>query len=447
MRGSRDQGADRRQSDLATRADQVLPGASLGSFYFPNGQDRVFTHGAGPRLWDANGVAYVDWLLGAGSLVLGHAHPAIVDAVQAQLIRGTTYYALNEPAIRLAETMVEAIPCAEQVKFAADGTGATFFALRLARAYTQREVILRFEGSYHGYHDYSTLGSMYSKIPNPLPEWPLAAPDSAGVPSCLGPTVLSVPYNDLEVTERVLLEHRDEIAAVIVEPVQRAIPPQPGFLAGLRELTTRIGALLVFDEVVTGFRLGYGGAQERYGVQADLACYGKALAGGMPIGAVAGPRDVLQLANPRRGADPDYAFCTGTFSGNPLSAAAAIATLGELRKPGTYEALLATAAAVRGTLETTLAAAGIEAQVMGEGPILGVAFTAQPIFNFRDAQASDSALAAGFHGALLDQGTILHPRKLYVSTAHTAAEVEGLGDAVEAALGVVIRARTVPGHA
>jgi glutamate-1-semialdehyde 2,1-aminomutase len=433
--------AGARQADLARRSGRVLPGASLGSFYFPEGRDRVFVRGAGPRLWDADGNEYVDWLLGAGSLLLGHAHPNVVAAVQAQLARGTTYYALNEPAITLAETMVEAIPCAEQVKFAADGTGATFFALRLARAYTHREVIVRFEGSYHGYHDYSTLGSMYSKVPDPLPEFPLATFDSAGVPSCLGPTVLSIPYNDLQVAERVLLDRRDEIAAVIVEPVQRAIPPEPGFLAGLRDLTQRIGALLVFDEVVTGFRLAYGGAQERYGVTADLACYGKALAGGMPIGAVVGPHDVLRLANPRRGADPDFAFCTGTFSGNPLSAAAANATLAELQRPGTYEHLRTTAASVRATLEHGLAAAAVDGQVVGEGPILSVAFSEKPIRNFRDSLAVDSTMAAAFHLALLEGGTILHPRKLYVSTQHTPGEIEELGDAIEGALAVALRAR------
>jgi len=435
-----------RQAVALELAHRLLPGGSLGTFYIPTEVDFVVSRGNGSRIWDMDGREYVDWLLGAGSLILGHAHPQLVSAVTTQIQSGSTFYALNEPAIHLAETLVSAIPCAEQVKFATDGTGATFFALRLARAYTGRTRIVRFEGSYHGYHDYSMFGSMYTRVPDPLPEFPSSISDSAGVPDVLADTVLTLPYNNFELADRYIRELGDSIAAVIIEPLQRTIPPAAGFLQLLRDLTRATGALLIFDEVVTGFRLAWGGAQEFYGVIPDLACYGKALAGGYPIGLVGGPREIMELANPREVHDR-YAFCTGTFSGNPLSVAAANATLEILKQPGTFAQLGATGDAARRTLARCFTDAGVAFQILGDGPIFGVAFSEGPIKDFRDTLHEDKAASRLFFSRMVANGMLFSPRKGYVSLAHSDLDLESFDAAVRTALGEVISASHTPADA
>ncbi len=430
-----------RQNRVLETARRLLPGGSLGSFVLPDDVEFVVARGRGSHIWDLDGNEYVDWLLGAGPLILGHAPSEIVSAVVAQAEAGSTFYALNEPAVQLAETLVSAVPCAEQVKFAADGTGATFFALRLARAYTGRTRVVRFEGAYHGYHDYSMIGAMYTRVPEPLPEFPTSVSDSAGVPSEITDTVLTLPYNDLELADRYIREYGDSIAAVIVEPLQRTIPPAPGFLELLRELTEATGSVLIFDEVVTGFRLAWGGAQEYYGITPDLACYGKALASGYPIGAVAGPRAIMGLANPREVPD-QYAFCTGTFSGNPLSAAAANAALDVLRRPGTYARLAATGRAVRDSLARAFAEAGVPCQILGDGPIFGVAFSASPVTDFRSSSREDKDASRLFFARLIANGMLFHPKKGYACLAHTDSDVESLGRAVGSALEDVVAAKS-----
>src|SRR5215475_642692 len=259
------------ESRLMEMAAQRLPGGVLGSSRFPDDLAFVVKRGKGSKLWDVSGREYIDFLLGSGPMILGHAHPAVVAAVREQLENGTTYFLVNEPVIKLADELCRAVPCAEQVRFTSTGSEATFFALRAARAWRKREKVLKFEGGYHGSHDYALMSS----APRSPKAFPAATADSGGIPQVLEGEVLIAPYNDLPTVEALLAVHADSLAAVIVEPFQRLIPPQAGFLEGLRELTRRREIPLIFDEVVTGFRLAYGGAQEAYGVTPDLATYGK----------------------------------------------------------------------------------------------------------------------------------------------------------------------------
>ncbi|MBX6341421.1 MAG: aminotransferase class III-fold pyridoxal phosphate-dependent enzyme, partial [Thermomicrobiaceae bacterium] len=321
---------------LLARAEAALGGA-VGSFKLPAERAVVLARGRGSRVYDVDGREYIDYLLGSGPLLLGHAHPAVVEAVQRQAEQGSTFYTLTVPAIELAERIVEAVPCAEEVKFVSSGTEATFHALRIARAYTGKPKVLKFEGGFHGVNDYALMSALASRPTH----YPTPIPDSDGIPREVEADVLVSRWNDLPLTERIVAEHAHELAAVICEPLQRALVPAPGFLAALRELTQRHGVLLIFDEVVTGFRLAYGGAQERYGVVPDLATFGKAVSGGYPLAAIAGRREIVRVADPdQRGRGP-YAHLGGTLNGNPVAAAAGLATLAVLRQPGTYERLYA----------------------------------------------------------------------------------------------------------
>jgi glutamate-1-semialdehyde 2,1-aminomutase len=276
-------GAQRQQSLLAD-AGRYLAGGGLGLFVLPPERNLVVARGEGPRVWDVAGREYLDYHLSSGPALLGHAHPAIVAAVAEQLPKGTTYYFLNEPEIALAKRLVGAIPCADCVHYAGSGTEATLYALRVARAFTGRTKVLKFEGGWHGMHDYGLWGT----VPTQPSDYPSAKPDSVGVPGEAGATVLVAPFNDAERAVAIIERHADDLAAVIVEPMQRVLLPEPGFLEALRDVTRRLGIVLVFDEIVTGFRIAWGGAQEKYGVLPDLACYGKAISGGFPLAAIAG---------------------------------------------------------------------------------------------------------------------------------------------------------------
>src|SRR5215468_2005874 len=314
---------------------RVLPGGVLGGYYAPQELAFIVREARGARLVDFSGREYVDYILGSGPLVLGHAHPAVVAAVEGQLRKGTTYFQLSEPTLALAEEICRAVPCAEQVRFTSTGSEATFFALRVARTYRGRDKILKFEGGYHGAHDYA----MMSSSPRSPKAFPAPVPDSSGIPHSLEAEVLIAPYNDLGTVEGIIAAHADELAAVIVEPFQRLVPPQPGFLQGLREITRRHGVLLVFDEVVTGFRLAYGGAQEYYGVVPDIACIGKIVGGGFPLAAVCASEELMRPFDPQQDGKGDFISQSGTLNGNPIAAAAGLATLAELRKPGAYETI------------------------------------------------------------------------------------------------------------
>jgi glutamate-1-semialdehyde 2,1-aminomutase len=400
--------------DFVRRAHRVLPGGVLGSHSSGEGLEFVVKEGRGAHLWDTEGRQYIDCLLGSGPMVLGHAHPAVVEAVQKHLARGTTYMLLNEPIIELAEEIVRAVPCAEQVRFTSTGSEATFFALRVARAHRGRDKVLKFEGGFHGTHDYALM----SVSPRSPKAFPAAMPDSAGIPHAIGEEVLIAPYNDLATVEALLAAHHNELAAVIVEPYQRVIPPAPGFLQGLREVTRRYGVLLVFDEIVTGFRLAYGGAQEYYRVVPDIAAFGKVIAGGFPLAAVCASAEIMNHFDPALEGTPGYVWQAGTLNGNPISAVAGLATLAELRRPGTYERLHRTGTTLREGLRETARRRGLPAQVCGEPPVFDIIFTDREVSDYRATLTADRTRIRLFNEACLRRGLVKAVNKIYVSLAH-----------------------------
>jgi glutamate-1-semialdehyde 2,1-aminomutase len=425
---------DSTQNDLVERARNVLPGGSLGAFALPVGQEIIITRGSGATLYDTDGRAYLDYLLGSGPMILGHAHPAVVAAARAQLDSGSQFYAVNDAAILLAEKIVAATGWAEMLKFTSSGSEATYFALRLARAVTGRDKILKFEGAYHGHHDYA----MMSTIPSFTAEFPTAVPDTAGIPAVLRDQVLIAPFNDLDRTVSLLEKHRAEIAAVIVEPVCRLIDPRPGFLSGLREATGRLGILLIFDEVVTGFRVAYGGSRALYNVTPDLICFGKIIGGGFPLAAVAGRREILEHANPRK-RGPGYVYISGTLNGNPIAAVAGLATLKELERPGTYVRLNAAGERLRRELKALCAELQIPAQILGIASMLNIYFTPSPIHDYRSARTENLALKEKFGRELLKRGIITNlGAKLYLSIAHTDAVLDRTIDIFSQALKTLV---------
>jgi glutamate-1-semialdehyde 2,1-aminomutase len=420
-------------SDLVQRAARVFPGGVLGNHRGESDLEFVVKEGRGAYLWDANGTRYLDYLLGSGPMVLGHAHPAVVEAVQRQVGRGSTYMLLNEPIIELAEQVVRAVACAEQVRFTTSGTDATFMALRVARAYRGRDKIMKFEGGFHGVHDYGLM----SVSPRSPKAFPAPTPDSAGIPHVIEGEVLIAPYNDLATTEALIAQYHHDLAAVIIEPYQRVIVPATGFLAGLRQVTRRYDVPLIFDEIVTGFRLAYGGAQEYYGVVPDLACYGKVVAGGFPLGAVAGPERIMRHFDPSLEGTRDFVVQQGTLNGNPIAAVAGLATLAELRKPGTYERLHRMGSRLRDGLAAAAQRHGVVAQVSGEAPVFDVLFTDRPIMDYRAALTADGARIRRFNEECLRRGLVKAVNKIYVSLAHSDADVDqtlGIFDEVMATL-------------
>jgi glutamate-1-semialdehyde 2,1-aminomutase len=414
-------------------AERVLPGASLGAHALPPEGRFIIRRGQGSRLQDVRERWYIDFVCGAGALILGHAHPAITAAITRQTERGIHYFGtLNEPCLHLAEVLVDAIPCAEQVVFATTGSEATFYALRMARAFTQRDKILKFEGAYHGNHDCVSF-SVASREPE---RYPRGKPESAGIPAALADTVLVCPYNDLEAARRIIETHRHELAAVIVEPVQRIIFPHETFLPGLRRLCSDNDVLLIFDEVVTGFLLAYGGAQEYFGVTPDLASYGKIVGGGGPLGAVAGPAEIIGLADPARKGEPDHAFVNGTLHGNPLASVAALATLAELRKPSFYPSLNAKADTYRQAFQAVLDRHGLAAMVCGRGSFWQILFSADAPRNHGDILASDQAHSRALDLACLRHGLYMLPNtRRFVSAVHDEADLEEAVSALDRACG------------
>jgi glutamate-1-semialdehyde 2,1-aminomutase len=421
------------QKDLLERASRVLPGGVLGSHRSGPGLEFVVREGRGGHLYDVNGRRYIDYLLGSGPMVLGHAHPAVVEAVRRQMDRGTSYMLLNEPSIELAEEIVRAVPCAEQVRYTSSGSEATFFALRVARAFRKREKVMKFEGGFHGSHDYALM----SVVPRSPKAFPAPMSDSAGIPHVLEGEVLIAPYNDLATTEALIAAHHEELAAVLIEPYQRTIPPAPGFLEGLRKATRRYEVPLVFDEIVTGFRFAYGGAQEFYGVVPDLAAFGKIVAGGFPLACVAGPTAIMRHFDAALEGTPEYVWQAGTFNGNAISCAAGLATLAELRKPGSYQRLFRTGERLRDGLAAAVRRHGMVAQVSGEPPVFDLFFTDHPIVDYRATLTADRDKIKRFNQELVRRGVVKAVNKIYISMAHTDADVDetiGIFDEVLAVL-------------
>jgi glutamate-1-semialdehyde 2,1-aminomutase len=350
--------------------------------------------------------------------------------VTKQAALGSHFHGPHERAVELAEMLVNAIPCGEMVRFAGTGAEATFFALRLVRAFTGKQKILKFEGAYHGNHDY-----VLNNVAPPFGsnEQLASRLDSAGIPDVIKDIVIVAPYNDIETTRNLIEHHAKDLAAVIVEPVQRAIGPEAGFLEGLREITRKNDVLLVFDEVVTGFRLAYGGAQEYFGVIPDLAAYGKAIGTGYPIAAVAGPKEIMMLADPARRGKGDYVYVTGTLSGNPLCCAAAIAGLKELSRPGVFDRLNAAGEAFSDAFSDLLAEFDVPNQVATVGSMFRVFFTEEKTTprNYQGQAKTDQAKFVRFCEALFQQNIFMSPRpKSFVSTVHSDADLALLRAAI-----------------
>ncbi len=424
-------------TDLLSTASRYLPGTSVWQWTLPRDVAFIVERGEGSKLYDTNGRVYIDYVMGSGPLLLGHAHPAIVRAVQAQMVKGSTYHWLSEPTIRLAERICTAVPCAEKIRFASTGTEATMFAMRMARVFTHREKILKFEGGFHGLHDYAMLSNMRAG----LAPYPTATPDIGGIPKGTAGSVLVAPFNDLSATEDILVRHAGEVAAVIVEPLQRAIRPQPGFLPGLRDLTRRHGMLLIFDEIVTGFRLAYGGAQEFYGVVPDVATYGKAVTCGFPLAAICGKGELMDTADPARKGTLEYACLSGTLSGNPLACAAGLAALAEMSRPHVYDRLAALGRRLREGMAAIAGEAGVPFQALGEGPMAQPVFLdpTQPVIQERDLKKADGKRATRLGLELVRRGIFVVPgAKMYLSLAHTDADIEATLAAFSEALRATI---------
>lgn len=366
-----------------------------------------------------------------GSALVGHGHPRVVAAATRQAQRAVNFAAVNDRALELAERLAALCPCAERVRFVASGTEATLLALRVAHAYTGRAKVLKFGGAYHGQHPVGVAGMLRGA----LPRTEAADPSGAGAPG-IEHQVLAAPFNDPEATARLIDRHAPELAAIIVEPLHRCLPPKPGFLAGLRALATEHAVVLIFDETVTGFRLALGGAQERYGVMADLVAYGKALGGGFPIGACVGRAEFLDCVNEHRVEEARYVWSASTAGGNPVSCAAALATLDVLSEPGVYDRLERAGAGLRSRLKEVLEAAGEVVQVLGDGPLAQVAFAREPITDHRGWLAADRTRSRNLMLALVEQGVFLNPMgtKLYLSLAHDEAALDEFADRLRKAV-------------
>lgn len=404
---------------MIEKAGRYLAGATLGMFKLPHGHELVIDRGEGCSVWDLDGREYVDYVLGSGPMILGHTNAAVLDAVREQAGRGSTFYGLNQPAVDLAERICDAIPTVDQVRFTVSGTDATFSAIRLARAFTGREKVLKFDGGWHGGHDYA----QHDAAPEGLAGRARAISD--GIPAAATDTVLVCDFNDAEAAARIITENADELAAVIVEPLQRAIKPSEGFLTTVAETARANNVVFIMDEIVTGFRLVWGGAQERYDVSADLVVYGKTISGGYPVAAVCGRHDIMTCASPESKGTGKYAFISGTFNGNPIGCSAGLATLDELARPGVYEHLHEVSTRLSTGLEAIGREVGLPLQVLGDGPVLQPFFCTHPIKNHADSQRSDLDLQKAFGLGMLESGFFVNPTgKLYLSTTHTAEIVD-----------------------
>ncbi|WP_020698132.1 aspartate aminotransferase family protein [Reyranella massiliensis] len=403
-------------NELVEQAKRVLPGGSFGNMP----AEVILKEGKGGRIYDEAGREYVDFLLGSGPMFIGHAHPEVTAAVQAQVPLGTTFFGNNRHGIALAEAIVDAVPCAEQVRFVCSGTEADLYAMRAARAFRKRDKILKFEGGYHGMSDYA-LVSLAPKNPGNFPRGTL---DSAGIPKSVVDEMVIAAFNDIEMVESLIEEQKDELAGVIVEPFQRLIPPKPGFLQALRAVTAKHGIPLIFDEVVTGFRFAYGGAQEYYGVTPDLCTLGKIVGGGFALAAIAGRADIMKHFDRLAMTDEDFIFQVGTLSGNPVAAVAGLATLQVLKQPGTYDKVFEAGRELMGALNELIRKAGLKAQVVGEPPLFDIVFTDQPIKDYRDTLKGDAAMLKRFNQHLRARGIMKGESKYYVSVAHTRADLD-----------------------
>src|SRR5437868_2443833 len=411
----------RRSRQIFERAEKVLVGgvnSPVRAFRAVGGEPLVIDRASGQYLYDADGNELLDYVCSWGAIILGHAHAAIAEAIADQARRGTSFGMTTELELELATLITQAIPFLEKIRFVSSGTEATMSALRLARGVTKRDFIVKFEGCYHGHAD-SFLSQAGSGLAT------LGIAECPGVPAALAALTLNVPYNDLQAVERIFLQHKDKIAAVIVEPIAAnmgVVPPETGFLKSLHEICKKNGALLLVDEVITGFRLRNGSVQDNFGVEADLTVLGKIIGGGVPVAAYGGRAELMDQVAPL---GPVYQ--AGTLAGNPLAMSAGIAALKQLTKPGLYEEMAQLARRLVFGLRAELADAGIPGQINAIGSLSTVFFTPGPVRNYADAKLSDTRRYARFFREMLDRGIFLVPSQFeadLVSVAHTSQDID-----------------------
>jgi glutamate-1-semialdehyde 2,1-aminomutase len=410
-----------RSRKLFAEANRYFPGgvnSPVRAFRAVGGDPFFVAHASGSRITDVDGKTYIDYVGSWGPMILGHAHPRVVAAIQKAAEEGTSYGAPTELETRLAKLVQAAFPSMERMRFVSSGTEACMSALRVARGFTRRDAILKFEGCYHGHADSLLVKAGSGAIT-------FGVPDSLGVPADLARNTLTLPYNDLEAVRTVLAAQGSAIAAVIVEPVagnMGVIPTHPGYLAGLRELTRRHGVLLIFDEVITGFRIAWGGAQEVFGVQPDLTCLGKIVGGGLPVGAYGGRADIMEQVAPLGGI-----YQAGTLSGNPLAMAAGIETLTLLQAPGFYANLETRGKRLAEGLGQAADPARIPVQTNRVGSMLTGFFTGVPVTNYATAKTADTTRYATFFREMLTRGVSLAPSQFeaaFVSAAHSGEDLD-----------------------
>ena len=416
---------------LYERAIKVIPGGVNSPVRACKsvGADPLFIDRAeGPLIFDADGNRYIDYIGSWGPMILGHRHPAVIEAITAVLERGTSFGAPTDLEVQLAQMVIDAVPSVEIVRMVNSGTEASMSAVRLARGVTQRDLIIKFDGCYHGHAD-TLLVAAGSGVAT------LGIPDSPGIPDAIAGHTLSLPYNDLDLLNRVMSEKGETVAGIIVEPVagnMGLVAPEKGFLETLRQLCDRYGSILIFDEVMTGFRVAYGGAQALYGVYPDLTCFGKIIGGGLPVGAYGGKQALMSEVAPQ-----GSVYQAGTLSGNPVAMAAGIATLQQIQKDGFYEALDQKAEHLLSGLENAAQKAAIPVQARRVGSMLGFFFNDRAVHNFDDAKTSDLEKFAAFYLGMRQAGIYIAPSQfeaLFISAAHETEHIEATLQAAESVL-------------
>ncbi|WP_457678744.1 glutamate-1-semialdehyde 2,1-aminomutase [Thermovibrio sp.] len=422
----------RRSRELFEEAKKYIPGgvnSPVRAFKSVGDTPRFIAKAKGSHIWDADGNEYVDFVCSWGPMILGHAHPKVVEAIKEQAEKGTSYGAPTELEVELAKMIVELVPSVEKVRMVNSGTEATMSAIRLARGYTGRNKVIKFEGGYHGHVD-----ALLVKAGSGLTTF--GVPTSPGIPEDFAKHTITVPFNDIDALKRVVDEVGDDVAAVIMEPVMAnagLIIPEPGFLEAVREITEERGIVLIFDEVITGFRLSLGGAQGYFGITPDLSCFGKIIGGGLPVGAFGGKREIMDYLAPE---GPVYQ--AGTLSGNPLAMAAGIATLKELQKPGVYKELREKTEKLSEGLKEAAKSAGVSDKVSFKQieSISIVYFTPVNVKNYKEALTANTKAYAAFFRKMLKEGIYLAPSQFevaFMSTAHTDQDVEKTVKAAEVA--------------
>jgi glutamate-1-semialdehyde 2,1-aminomutase len=420
-----------RSKELAERSKHLIPGgvnSPVRSFSAVGGTPPCIDRGMGQYIWDIDGNQYMDFVSSWGPLILGHAHPSVVRAIQETARNGTSFGAPTEKELEIAELINSAIPSMEMMRLVNSGTEAAMSVIRVARAYTGKNKIVKFNGCYHGHVDGLLMKAGSGLMTHGIPT-------SAGVPNSYAEETLIAEYNQLESVNALLAANPDQVAAIIVEPIagnMGVIPPNRGFLENLRSTADANGTLLIFDEIITGFRVGYGGAQEKYGVTPDLTCLGKIIGGGLPVGAYGGKEDIMRMVSPL---GPSYQ--AGTLSGNPIALAAGIASLKELESNGAYEKLEALGKRLESGMKAVAADTHIDLTVNRVGSMMTFFFTKGPVQSLIDASASDTQRYATFFHGMLDQGIYLAPSQFeasFISLAHTEQDIDIAVDAAHKAL-------------